>query len=58
MTAEELRFTVEMVAATANEWDQKIAEMFGGKTRAAVGAEAGAEPPTAPNSKPGSGGYL
>ena len=58
VTAEELRFTVEMVAATANEWDQKIAERFGGKTRAAVAGEAGAAPPAAPNSKPGSGGYL
>lgn len=57
VTPEELRFTVEMVASTANEWDQKIAAMFGGKTRPA-GDAAPTEPPAAPNSKPGSGGYL
>lgn len=57
VTPEELRFTVEMVATTANEWDQKLASMFGGKTRA-PGEPAGAIPPVAPNSKPGSGGYL
>lgn len=57
VTPEELRFTVEMVATTANEWDQKIAGMFGGKTRPA-GDAGPTEPPPAPNSKPGSGGYL
>ena len=35
VTPEELRFTVEMVATTANEWDQKLAGMFGGKTATA-----------------------
>ena len=64
VTPEELRFTVEMVATTANEWDQKIAAMFGGKTRAsaeAAGAPGAVGDPVAaaaPNSKPGSGGYL
>lgn len=57
VTPEELRFTVEMVATTANEWDQKIAGMFGGKTRAPGEGEAGAAAVT-PNAKPGSGGYL
>jgi len=61
VTEEELRFTVEMVAATANEWDQKIAGMFGGKTRAPetlppVGAAVA--PDGAPTNKPGQGGYL
>lgn len=57
VTPEELRFIVEMVATTANEWDQKLAQMFGGKTRAP--GEAGtAGPPPTPNTKPGSGGYL
>ena len=56
VTPEELRFTVEMVATTANEWDQKIAGMFGGKTRPA--GDATPDAPVAPNSKPGSGGYL
>ena len=59
VTPEELRFTVEMVATTANEWDQKIAGMFGGKTRApGEGEGPAAVPPAPPNSKPGSGGYL
>ena len=59
VTPEELRFTVEMVAGTANEWDQKIAEMFGGQTRAAVVAAGDGEAaPVTPNSKPGAGGYL
>ena len=57
VTPEELRFTVEMVATTANEWDQKLAGMFGGKTRPA-GDAGPMDPPAAPNSKPGSGGYL
>lgn len=57
VTDEELRFTVEMVATTANEWDQKIAATFGGRTRSpeaapAVGTDA------APANKPGQGGYL
>jgi hypothetical protein len=50
---EELRFTVEMVATTANEWDQKIGATFGGRTRSASPAAAD-EPPA----KPGQGGYL
>ncbi len=53
VTDEELRFTVEMVATTANEWDQKIGATFGGRTRAASPASAD-EPPA----KPGQGGYL
>jgi hypothetical protein len=60
VTAEELRFTIEMVAATANEWDQKIASMFGGKVRTPDGAAAPADgsAPTPAPSKPGQGGYL
>src|SRR4051794_14197199 len=55
VTDEELRFTIEMVAGAANEWDQKIASMFGGKVRSPEGGpEAGAAAPT----KPGQGGYL
>ncbi|HUP84443.1 MAG TPA: YbjN domain-containing protein [Acidimicrobiales bacterium] len=61
VTPDELRFTVDMVASTANEWDQKIAAQFGGQTRPPVPtAQAGqgdlASPP--PNPKPGQGGYL
>jgi hypothetical protein len=61
VTAEELRFTIEMVASTANEWDQKIASMFGGRVLApqgeadGEGAAPGSVPPAV---KPGQGGYL
>ncbi|MEA3077838.1 MAG: hypothetical protein QOF60_2746 [Actinomycetota bacterium] len=56
VTDEELRFTVEMVAGTANEWDQKIAATFGGRIRdpeQPSSAEVAASP-----AKPGQGGYL
>ncbi|MBW3649691.1 MAG: YbjN domain-containing protein [Actinobacteria bacterium] len=53
VTDEELRFTVEMVATTANEWDQKIAQTFGGRTR-----EPAPAPAVTPSNKPGQGGYL
>jgi len=59
VTDEELRFTVEMVATTANEWDQKIAQMFGG--RISNPEEAGEAPSgssAAEANKPGEGGYL
>jgi hypothetical protein len=57
VTDEELRFTVEMVAATANEWDQKIAATFGGRIR---DPEQAGAPSTAvaSSAKPGQGGYL
>lgn len=63
VTEEELRFTVEMVAATANEWDQKIAGMFGGRIRTPetlppVGNAAGSPTDGPPANKPGQGGYL
>lgn len=60
VSAEELRFTVEMVAATANEWDQKIAGMFGGRIRSpeSLPPAGGAAPDGAPTNKPGQGGYL
>jgi hypothetical protein len=59
-TADELRFTIEMVASTANEWDQKIASMFGGQVRQPPTATAVADAAsTSPSpSKPGQGGYL
>ena len=57
VTDEELRFTVEMVAATANEWDQKLAGMFGGRTRATDAAATASPSGDLPN-KPGQGGYL
>jgi hypothetical protein len=58
VTEEELRFTVEMVAATANEWDQKLASMFGGRTRSPEGASPSAAVDGPPANKPGQGGYL
>jgi hypothetical protein len=61
VTAEELRFTVEMVAATANEWDEKIAGMFGGRIRSpeSLPPPGGVVAPDgAPANKPGQGGYL
>lgn len=58
VTEEELRFTVEMVATTANEWDQKIAGMFGGRTRTAEIPPSGDGGPEGPANKPGQGGYL
>ena len=59
VTDEELRFTIEMVAATANEWDEKIAGMFGGRVR--TPDSLGTAPSAAegsPANKPGQGGYL
>jgi len=51
---EEFRFTVGIVAQTANEWDDRIAQMFGGMTHgSAVREEQDQVPP-----KPGEGGYL
>jgi hypothetical protein len=60
VTDEELRFTVEMVAGTANEWDQKIAAMFGGRIRSPEEPPAGTTPAGdgPPANKPGQGGYL
>jgi hypothetical protein len=58
VTPEELRFTIEMVASTANEWDQKIASMFGGKVRTPDGAPVAPDGTAPAPSKPGQGGYL
>lgn len=54
VTDEELQFTIQMVADTANEWDQRIAQLFGGTTRQV------SQPPEEeePAPKPGQGGYL
>jgi len=53
---EELRFTIEVVASTADEWDDRLQQMFGGATYQQV--LAGSAEPPAPPVKPGSGGYL
>jgi len=56
---EELRFTITMVAETADEWDDRIAQMFGGFTRATMPEEV--QPaPTKPGQPGGAerAGYL
>jgi hypothetical protein len=53
---EELRFTINVVASTANEWDERLKQMFGGATHREV--IAGHARHEAPPIKPGGGGYL
>ena len=55
---EELRFTVAMVAETADEWDDRIAEMFGGTS--AHGSPEAQQLQAKPgrSSSVGPGGYL
>lgn len=56
LSDEALRFTVGIVASTADEWDNRLQQMFGGATYQQVlqGNASQSTPPT----KPGSGGYL
>ncbi|RIK94738.1 MAG: hypothetical protein DCC71_23255 [Proteobacteria bacterium] len=56
ITDEELRFTIEVVASTADEWDDKLKQMFGGATYQEV--QAGRARHETPPTKPGGGGYL
>lgn len=51
-----LKFTIDIVASTTDEWDDRIQHMFGGATYKQVlqGQASHTTPPT----KPGSGGYL
>ena len=53
---EELQFIIQTVATTADQWDDRLKQMFGGNTYQDVlkGQAAGGAPPT----KPGQGGYL
>ena len=55
---EELRFAVRIVSATADEWDDRLKQMFGGATYQEVlaGRTAEAPPPTKPGE--GLGQYL
>jgi hypothetical protein len=53
---EELRFAIETVSSTADEWDDRLKQMFGGVTYQEVLAGRSAEAP--PPSKPGEGGGL
>jgi hypothetical protein len=50
---EELRFAIQMVAATADGWDDRLKQMFGGATYQEVLAGKTAETP--PPTKPGDG---
>jgi hypothetical protein len=52
---EELKFTVNVVAGIASEWDDRLKQMFGGLTHPELGLRAD---PTHPPAKPGQGGYL
>lgn len=53
---EELRFTVEVVASTADQWDDRLKQMFGGLTYQEALAQRNHS--AAPPVKPGQGGYL
>jgi hypothetical protein len=56
LTDEALRFTVGIVAGTADEWDDRLQQMFGGATYHDV--QQGHTNHDIPPNKPGSGGYL
>jgi T3SS (YopN, CesT) and YbjN peptide-binding chaperone 1 len=53
---DELRFTIDVVGSTADEWDDRLKQMFGGATyqEMLVSRAGAAEPPA----KPGQGGYV
>jgi len=55
---EELRFAIDLVASTADGWDDRLKQMFGGVTHQEVlaGRTAGTPPPTKPGE--GVGQYL
>ena len=53
---DELRFTIRVVGSTADQWDDRLKQMFGGLTyQEALAAQDGRGAPTV---KPGQGGYL
>jgi hypothetical protein len=58
-TDEALRFTIKVVASTADEWDDRLKQMFGGATHHEIVAGKAGQP--APTTKPGGavvGGYV
>jgi hypothetical protein len=55
-TDEALRFTIGIVASTADEWDDRLKQMFGGAKHREVASSGGAA--GKPTIKPGGGGYL
>ena len=53
---EELRFAIDIVATTADQWDDRLKQMFGGATyQEVITGRAGQQ---APPTKPGQGGYV
>ena len=55
--ADELRFIIQAVAATADQWDDRLKQMFGGATHQEM--LSGRAVRSTPTTKPGSGGgYL
>lgn len=53
---EELRLTIQIVASTADHWDDRLKQMFGGATYQEVLSGRAGHP--APPTKPGQGGYV
>jgi hypothetical protein len=53
---EELRFAIGVVASTADQWDDRLKQMFGGATYQEILKNRGGQP--VPTLKPGQGGYL
>jgi hypothetical protein len=53
---DELRFIIQIVATTADQWDDRLKQMFGGATYQDV--ITGRADHKAPPTKPGQGGYL
>jgi hypothetical protein len=56
VTDEELRFVIDVVARTADAWDDRIKQMFGGATYQEVRKDRSAQ--ATPTVKPGHGGYV
>jgi hypothetical protein len=56
INADVLRFTIKVVAATADEWDDRLKQMFGGATYQDVKEKRDVS--EVPTLKPGTGGYL
>ena len=56
INADILRFTIKVVAATADEWDDRLKQMFGGATYQDVKQNRVAN--EVPTRKPGMAGYL
>jgi hypothetical protein len=53
---EELRFAIGVVASTADQWDDRLKQMFGGATYQEILKNRSGQP--VPTLKPGQGGYL